>query len=50
VADRRRSLLSTLGGFRQAAAPRARTVATRLTQPIEVSKPSSSTGESTVTT
>lgn len=50
VADRRRSLLATLGGVRAAAAPRARTVATTLTRPIEVHKPGSSTGESTATT
>jgi hypothetical protein len=52
VADRRRaSLLARLGGVRAAAAPRARTVATTLTRPIEVHKPGSSTsGESTATT
>jgi hypothetical protein len=51
VADRRRSsLMATLGGFRDAAAPRARTVASTLTRPIEVSNPTPSTGDSTVTT
>lgn len=48
VAERRQSLIHRLTGLRDAAAPRARTVAGALTRPVEVPKASGS-GESTAT-
>lgn len=47
VAERRRSLLHTLGGLRAAAPARARTVAGALTRPVDV--PPASSGESAAT-